>query len=418
LPPASREPLRWYLASTAFYLVPGGIQMVLFPFLVAVYLHETPERVGLAQMASQLPMLLLILWGGLLGDRVDQRRLLIFLQLGMMVPPLVMAGLIASGHVIYEYLIAWAVVGGSFGAFAQPTRDALLNRVAGSEIQRVVTLSVGVQFGIQVIGFAIGSTADRVGPPVLLVAMACFMLLASLATSRIPALPPMARPPRRHPLHEIGEGLALAWRSPVIRPSIVQTFAVGTFFAGTYMVILPLMVRDLYAGSASGIAAVFAANMLGTCTTILWLIRRGGLERPGRALLSTGLVSCAILSVLHFELPEWLFYAVVYGWGMCGGVSMTMARSIVQEAAPETHRARLMSVYSLGMMGGMPIGSLLLGWSVGHLGARDAVLVPVVGMVLVILLLLTTSRLWWVQRMPQLEDANAGESPREASPGA
>jgi hypothetical protein len=56
--------LRWYLASTACFLVPGGIQMVMFPYLVAVYLAESPARVGIAQMASQLPMLFLILWGG------------------------------------------------------------------------------------------------------------------------------------------------------------------------------------------------------------------------------------------------------------------------------------------------------------------------------------------------------------------
>ena len=47
--------LRWYLISSAFFLVPGGIQMVMFPWLVAVFLHETPARVGFAQMASQLP---------------------------------------------------------------------------------------------------------------------------------------------------------------------------------------------------------------------------------------------------------------------------------------------------------------------------------------------------------------------------
>ena len=256
--------------------MPGGIQGVLFPWLVAVSLNESPERVGLAQMASQLPMLLLILWGGLVGDRVDQRRFLIVLQLGMMLPPLAMAGFISGGVVSYELLIGWAVIGGSFGAFAQPTRDALLNRVAGAEIQKVVTLSIGVQFGIQIFGFALGSTADRIGAPPLLVIMALFMLAASMATRQIPPLAQHPKPPRRHPLKDIGEGLGLAWRSRVIRPAILLTFAIGVFFAGTYMVILPLMVRDLYAGSAGGIAAVFAANMLGTCTTIVWLIRRGG----------------------------------------------------------------------------------------------------------------------------------------------
>ena len=374
--------------------------MVLFPWLVAVYLHESPERLGFAQMASQLPMLLLILWGGLVGDRFDQRRLLIFLQLGMMVPPLLMATLIGFGQVRYELLLAWAVVGGCFGAFAQPARDALLNRVAGSEIQRVVTMAIGVQFGIQVLGFALGSTADRIGAPALLVIMAGFMLVASIATTRIPKIAAAPKPPRRHPLREIGEGLGIAWHSAIIRPCIILTFAVGIFFAGAYLVILPLMVRDLYAGSAGGIALVFAVNMLGTCTTIFFLIRRGGVQRPGRALLITGLVSCGVLALLHLELSEWLFYLVVYGWGMGGGISMTMSRAIVQEAAPESHRARLMSVYSLGMMGGMPIGSLLLGWCVGQFGARNAVLVPVLGMAIVMVFLLLTSRLWAVERMP------------------
>jgi MFS family permease len=164
-------------------------------------------------------------------------------------------------------------------------------------------------------------------------------------------------------------------------------------------VILPLMVRDIYQGSSGGIALAFIANMGGTCTVILWLMRRGGVDRPGRALLIGGCTSAAFLSLLHFELPLWAFYTVVYLWGMCGGISMTMSRAIVQEASPETHRARLMSVYSLGMMGGMPIGSIGLGWCVGRFGPHDAVLVPVVGMACVQVLLLTRSKLWNVRRV-------------------
>jgi MFS family permease len=399
--------LRWYLTSTACFLVPGGIQMVLFPWLVAVFLHETPERVGLAQTASQLPMLLLILWGGFLGDRVDQRRLLLGLQFALVVPPLIMAALVINDLIIYEVLLGWAFVGGCFAAFAQPARDALLNRVAGREIQRVVTLAVGVQFGVQILGFGIASTADSLGPAVLMCTQALFMLASALATRRIPPLSPATPRPRRHPLKEIGEGIAVAWRSEAIRPAIFLTFSVGIFFAGTFMVILPLMVRDIYHGSSGGIALAFVANMAGTCTTILWLMRRGGMDRPGRALLIGGCASAALLSLLHLELPLWAFYVVVYLWGLCGGISMTMSRAIVQEGSPETHRARLMSVYSLGMMGGMPIGSIGLGWCVGQFGARNAVLVPVLGMVLVQVLLMTRSKLWNVRRLIDEQKAAA-----------
>lgn len=394
----SNRPLQWYLAGTAFFLIPGGIQQVLFPWLVAVYLMESPARVGLAQMASQLPMVLLILWGGLIGDRLDQRRLLILLQCVMIVPPLLMAAVVQADLLAYQILIVWALIGGAFGAFAQPARDALLNRVAGRDIQRVVTLAVGVQFGVQIVGFGIGSVAEWSGPVPLLVTQAALLGVAALATARIPPLPPAPARVRASALREIAEGLAIVWRSDTIRPAVLMTFAVGVFFAGTYMVILPLMVRDIYAGSAGGIALVFAANMLGTCTTIFFLMRRGGLARPGRAMLIGSSISVCILSVLMLELSLWAFYLVVYLWGLCGGISMTMSRAIVQEASPESHRARVLSVYSLGMMGGMPFGSLLLGWCVGAFGARQALLVPVLGMLCVVVLLLARSRLWHVRR--------------------
>ena len=129
-------------------------------------------------------MLFLILFGGWLGDRVDQRRLSVVLSAVMCVPPLLVAGHFYFGEVTYEMLLAWVVLAGVFGAFAQPTRDAMLNRVAGENIQQVVTLAIGVQFGIQILGFAIGSSVDVMGPSFVLCCMSMFMLLAAAPIRR------------------------------------------------------------------------------------------------------------------------------------------------------------------------------------------------------------------------------------------
>ena len=391
--------LRAYLTGTALFLIPGGIQVVLFPWLVVVQLHESPVWVGTAQMANQLPMLLLILWGGWLGDQVDQRRLLIGLHLGMMVPPLVMAAVIGVGALTYGALIVWAIVGGAFAAFAQPARDALLNRVASGDIQRVVTLAVGVQFGVQIVGFGFGAAAGTVGPIPVMILQALFMLAAAVAIARVPPPPPAtARRVATPALRSIADGIVMAWQSPIIRPVVLLTFAVGVFFAGAYLVLIPLMVRDIYQGGALEIAFAFAANMLGTCTVIAILMRRGGIDRPGRALLIGALVSSTTLSMLHLSLPQIWFYVVIYFWGCCGGISMTLSRSLVQEVAPASHRARLMSVYSLGMMGGMPLGSLFLGAVADVAGAKGAVLVAAGGMACVALLVWLTSGLWHARR--------------------
>src|SRR5947209_8671883 len=70
----------WYLASVATFMIPAGIQMVLLPYLLAIELHQPAARYGVTQMFGQLPMLLFLLFGGWLADRVDPRKILINVQ--------------------------------------------------------------------------------------------------------------------------------------------------------------------------------------------------------------------------------------------------------------------------------------------------------------------------------------------------
>jgi MFS family permease len=83
---------------------------------------------------------------------------------------------------------------------------------------------------------------------------------------------------------------------------------------------------------------------------------------------------------------------------MCGGIAMTLSRAIVQEASPPTHRARILSVFMLGMMGGMPIGSAIIGVLVEYMGVRNAILVPGVGMLLIITYLYLATNLYDIKR--------------------
>jgi MFS family permease len=71
---------RWYLASVATFMIPAGIQMVLVPYLLAIELHQPAARYGVTQMFGQLPILLFLLFGSWLADRIDPRRILISLS--------------------------------------------------------------------------------------------------------------------------------------------------------------------------------------------------------------------------------------------------------------------------------------------------------------------------------------------------
>ena len=389
--------LAWYLVSSASFVIPLGVGQLLLPWLLAIYLEESATRIGLAQMIAQLPVVMLVLWGGWLGDRMDQRRLLIYLTGIMTIPPLVLAAIFYWGSVTYLVVVLYSVIMGCFMAFVQPARDALVNRVAGQRIQQVVTITVGLQWGVQIIGFAIGSTADFVGPTILLLLISLFMGAAMLAVKLIPPLEEIENEATDGIVSQIKDGLRIAWSNLKIRTAMLQILALAVFFSGAYLVLLPVMIRELYGGGSSGLAGGFGFNLAGTVLATLVLMKTGRIRYPGRALIFGTLFSCSFLLTLTLPLVDWLFYLILFFWGAGGGLIVIMSRSIVQENAPDTHRARIMSIFSLAMMGGSPIGSLLMGLLIDQVGVHMATLFPVIGMIITALCLVVRLPLWAIQ---------------------
>ena len=389
--------LAWYLVSSASFVIPLGVGQLLLPWLLAIYLEESATRIGLAQMIAQLPVVMLVLWGGWLGDRMDQRRLLIYLTGIMAIPPLVLAAIFYWGSVTYLVVVLYSVIMGCFMAFVQPARDALVNRVAGQRIQQVVTITVGLQWGVQIIGFAIGSTADFVGPTILLLLISLFMGAAMLAVKLIPPLEEIENEATDGIVSQIKDGLRIAWSNLKIRTAMLQILALAVFFSGAYLVLLPVMIRELYGGGSLGLAGGFGFNLAGTVLATLVLMKTGRIRYPGRALIFGTLFSCSFLLTLTLPLVDWLFYLILFFWGAGGGLIVIMSRSIVQENAPDTHRARIMSIFSLAMMGGSPIGSLLMGLLIDQVGVHMATLFPVIGMIITALFLVVRLPLWAIQ---------------------
>ena len=389
--------LAWYLVSSASFVIPLGVGQLLLPWLLAIYLEESATRIGLAQMIAPLLVVMLVLWGGWLGDRMDQRRLLIYLTGIMTIPPLVLAAIFYWGSVTYLVVVLYSVIMGCFMAFVQPARDALVNRVAGQRIQQVVTITVGLQWGVQIIGFAIGSTADFVGPTILLLLISLFMGAAMLAVKLIPPLEEIENEATDGIVSQIKDGLRIAWSNLKIRTAMLQILALAVFFSGAYLVLLPVMIRELYGGGSLGLAGGFGFNLAGTVLATLVLMKTGRIRYPGRALIFGTVFSCSFLLTLTLPLVDWLFYLILFFWGAGGGLIVIMSRSIVQENAPDTHRARIMSIFSLAMMGGSPIGSLLMGLLIDQVGVHIATLFPVIGMIITALFLVVRLPLWAIQ---------------------
>jgi len=132
----------------------------------------------------------------------------------------------------------------------------------------------------------------------------------------------------------------------------------------------------------------------GTIAATLAQIKLGALRRPGRAMIVALAFGAVILAAMSIGLPFRGLLLLCLLWGLGAGVVMTQGRTIVQIAAPETHRARILSMFQLGLMGGAPVGALLIGYLAALTGPRQAAVYPAACMLVVLAALLTRSRLW------------------------
>jgi MFS family permease len=388
------RPLHYYLVGTATWFMAFGIQGVMFAWFVTMVLRESPENVGFAQMTLLLPGTLLILIGGSYADRFGGRRVAAIAQGCAALAIVFLFAVLVADSLSYTMMLVYGVMMGCAQAFVTPARDGLLSQVAQGRVQRTVMLTSVMQFGMQMLGFMVASTADWIGPVSILGFQALFLLIGVWAFVRMqdPDRPPPASHPRL--LHSMLEGAKTVTSSPPMRLVMIQNMAMAAFFMGSYIVTLPLLVRDVFSGSARDLAFLNGANALGLVLTIFLLLRLGDIRRQGRALLLAQGIGATVLASAGLADTFTFFVIIIFVWGICGGLAMTMSRTIMQEQAPETQRGRVMSFYAFSFMGAGPVGALLCGYLVELFGPQMALMIASGSMVCVIVIVGLVSKLW------------------------
>jgi len=392
------NPLRAYLMGTGSWFVGFGIQMVTFAWLVTMVLDASPAMVGVAQMALLTPMLILVLIGGGLADFLGGRRVALVAQGLAVLPPLLLALVIWQGQLSFATMVAYGIAMGSVSAFLTPARDGLLNDVASGTVQQAVVLAMLVQFIGQMVGIFIASFATRWGAVTVLTFQGTIFLVGVLGFARIPR--PEVAPVRHHTsmLTELRQSIVAGYRvvagDPATRTTVLQNIAISVFFIGAFIVTIPLLVREYYGGDSTELGWTNGAFSLGLVIVVALLTRVPDLTHPGRALIVAQATGAVALAGAGLGVPFPVFVALILTWGAFGGVAMSMSRTIVQERAPADSRGRVLSFYTLSLMGAGPIGALFNGFMVGWIGPRHTLVLAAGLMFLTMVVVALTSQLW------------------------
>ena len=171
-------------------------------------------------------------------------------------------------------------------------------------------------------------------------------------------------------------------------------FGVGVFVIGSFLVVLPIINRDVYQFGSSGIRDMFVTFWMGAfvSSAVLAVFKR--IKRQGRLLLVAQFVASASILMMMGTVPHWMFLGIVFVWGLAAGISIAMSRSIVQDSAPKEKLARVLSIYQLGFMAGAPFGAALMGALVDWFGPQKIAVVPAGGMILLIVWMVFFTPVW------------------------
>ncbi|MDP1554131.1 MAG: MFS transporter [Hyphomonas sp.] len=410
-----------YLAMQCSWFMAFGLQMVLFPYLITGrnHLHMDGLALGLANMALSLPSVIFLLIGGGVAERADGRRLLVLLHLMAAAPALMLAFYVGPGELTYPAMILYAVSIGTIGAFMMPARDSIVNEVvyrrmrigSGVTLQLGVTLATMAQFLAQIAGLILAGYADKatkmpswlggfsIGPisaeallitqGVVLASGAGFALM--LARGRTIRATGKGV---RSTFGDILDGLRAVRADPKLWAMTTLMFGVGVFVIGSFLVVLPIINRDVYHFGSSGIRDMFVTFWMGAfvSSAVLTVFKR--IKRQGRLLLIAQFIASASILMMMGTVPHWLFLGIVFVWGLAAGISIAMSRSIVQDSAPKEKLARVLSIYQLGFMAGAPFGAALMGALVDWFGPQKIAVVPAGGMILLIVWMVFFTPVW------------------------
>ncbi len=363
---------RAYLGGTALSGMGLAMQQLLLSWILIGILLLPADQVGLIQALIGIPGVFLMLMGGAIADRADPRNFLIGIYLVAPVFPLFLVAMDIAG-----WFAVWSVIVWGFGisvvqSYSMPPQQAILNRISGAAVQQGVTAATAAGFVVQVVGLGLAGQIDQLGVVPVLVGQGVVIALAAWAMTRV--APVTAPPPvhRESALKGIWEGLKATYRSKVIFNVLVINFASSIFNAGSFMTVFPFVVKRIYDGDAFTLSWLMMIFFGGAALSNAIQLRFMPFVRPGRLFLAMQLTRIIVLFLIYVRGDLWLLVLATFGWGLNMGVTTNLARTIVQESAEPAFRGRILSVFSVGMVGSAPIGAIVLGWMIETFGTLNA----------------------------------------------
>ena len=352
---------------------------------------NSPIHLGIMNACRLVPTFLLSVPAGIMADRFDRRKLLIWLQVGIMLLTFVIGFLVAKGPSFWLFALI-VTIRSMLAAMDPPIRNALIpNLVPESSMASALAVNTMIMNLSRIIGPAIAGILlgiTNIANLFYINAWGTFAVLISLAIIR--ADYQLIKYKDKDEKITIKEAVDFVRKKPSVQSLLILAI-VPMVFGFPYTTMTPLFAKELLHLGPEGFGVLLSISSIGAIIGTSWL-------SIGKESIETG--KWLIYSIIGFGLSLLLFigtnnYLVaglaMFLVGLTSQTYRTLSRITLQKQVPDHLRGRIMSI-ALMDRGFIPLGALLIGAIASSLGILWA------GSVMGLGCILTTLMIVWKRR--------------------
>jgi MFS family permease len=435
----SHRNFRLFLAGAFLSNAGTWMQTVAQSWLV-LQLTNSGTWLGMDNFMATMPGLLLTLIGGVIADKVDRKRLIMYMQVGAGASAFALAALVWTDTIRWRgevrrpsdvWIIlaltfvtgcCWAISGPAYQAITVDLveREDIANAVALHSSQFQLARVVGPLLAavtIQLFGLPGCFLANGLSYVAIVIALSFVKFRragavktnvdenvvvgsgvagelragegAEAAATAAASEAASSAHAGRSMWGEIAEGIRYVRGRPRVRVVLLCSTVV-CLFATPYIVLMPLFAKNVYGWGETGLSLLMGTAGAGALTGALALAYMGDLKRKGLFLLGT-MFSGGSCIVAFASVPRvWMALPLLFGTGVSMVCFFALGNTLLQQLVRDEMRGRVMSMWLLTFIGTLPVSSVLSGAASDRFGPRPTL--AVCGAVVILFALTVASR--------------------------
>lgn len=353
---------RLYFSGQSISLIGTWMQRITLPWLV-YHLTGSALLLGIVSFAGQIPTFLLSPFAGVLTDRWSRYRVLLVTQIVSMLQAFALAFLCLTATIEIWEIVVLGIILGCVNAFDVPARQSMIIDLVekkedlGNAIALNSLMFNGARLiGPSIAGIMLASTSE--GICFLVNAISYLFVIASILMMRVN----IKRYIKNQ--HEIFEELKAGWNYTFGFPPIkhlILLLGLVSLTGMSYTVLMPVLVKEVLHGGSNTYGFLMGAAGFGALLGALFLASREKVLKLGRIVPIAAIIFGTGLIMLSFS--KWYYISLILmvfiGLGMM--LQTAASNTVLQTITDDDKRGRVMSFYTMAVMGTAPFGSLIAG---------------------------------------------------------